>query len=180
MFSIRSLVLRFNLLQIFRGGKNRTAEQAQTAAVNEAANEKGFSGDALMKTIYQIFVEGTPKPQPRPRMARNGHVYNPHTADSWKDEIKAAFLSCRKKTITGPVRLTVRFSIPLPKGMKMANSVPIPHVKKPDTDNLLKSTMDSLTDIGVWEDDSQVYEILVGKYYTGRKTGAQIVIDTEL
>jgi len=129
------------------------------------------------KILYQLFVSGNPKAQPRPRMARNGHVYNPHTADSWKEEIKAAFLSCRKKTITGPVSLTVRFSLPVPQSMKMANSVPVPHTKKPDTDNLLKAVMDSLTAVGVWKDDAQVYETFAGKYYTGRKTGAQIIVE---
>ena len=130
-----------------------------------------------MKIIYQLFVSGTPKAQPRPRMARNGHVYNPKSADAWKEEIKAAFLSCRKPTITGPVSLTVRFSLPVPQSMKMANSVPVPHTKKPDTDNLLKAVMDSLTAVGVWKDDAQVYETFAGKYYTGRKTGAQIIVE---
>ena len=131
-----------------------------------------------MKIIYQLFVSGTPKAQPRPRMARNGHVYNPKSADAWKEEIKAAFLSCRKSTITGPVSLTVRFSLPVPKSMKMENSVPVPHTKKPDTDNLLKAVMDSLTAVGVWKDDAQVFETFAGKYYIGRKTGAQIIVQT--
>jgi len=131
-----------------------------------------------MKILYQLFVSGTPKAQPRPRMAKNGHVYNPTSADAWKEEIKAAFLSCRKPTITGPVSLTVRFSLPVPQSMTLANSVPVPHTKKPDTDNLLKAVMDSLTAVGVWKDDAQVFETTAGKYYTGRKTGAQIIVQT--
>jgi Holliday junction resolvase RusA-like endonuclease len=132
----------------------------------------------MEKILYQLFVKGIPKAQPRPRMTVKGHVYNPDSADAWKEEIKAAFLSCRKPTITGPVRLTVRFSLPLPKGMKIANNVPVPHTKKPDTDNLLKAVMDSLTAVGVWKDDAQVFETLAGKYYTGRNTGAQIIIES--
>lgn len=131
-----------------------------------------------MKILYQLFVEGIPKAQPRHRTAANGHVYNPKSADAWKEEIKAAFLLCRKPTITGPVSITVRFSLPLPKGMKMANNVPVPHTKKPDTDNLLKAVMDSLTAVGVWKDDAQVFDTHSAKYYTGRKTGAQIIIQT--
>jgi hypothetical protein len=50
-----------------------------------------------MKVIYQLFVNGIPKAQPRPRMTSNGHVYNPKSADAWKEEIKATFLPCLKK-----------------------------------------------------------------------------------
>jgi Holliday junction resolvase RusA-like endonuclease len=126
--------------------------------------------------MYHLFVNGIPKPQPRPRTAANGHVYNPHTADAWKEDVKAAFLPCLKPTITGPVRLTVRFSLPMPKGMKITGAA-APHVKKPDADNLLKAVMDSLTAVCVWKDDAQVFETLAGKYYTGEKTGAQIIIE---
>jgi len=129
--------------------------------------------------LYQLFVNGIPKPQPRPRVLRNGHVYNPKDADAWKGQVKAAFLACRKDTITGAVRLTVRFSLPLPKAKKMKSGLPEPHVKKPDTDNLLKAVMDAMTTAKVWVDDSQVYETFAGKYYTGRQTGAQIIVEGE-
>jgi Holliday junction resolvase RusA-like endonuclease len=129
------------------------------------------------KILYQLFVNGVPKAQPRPRMTAKGHVYNPGSADAWKEEVKTAFLPCLKPTIIGAVRLTVRFSLPVPKGMKVT-SIAAPHVKKPDTDNLLKAVMDSLTAVRVWKDDAQVFETLAGKYYTGKKTGAQIIIET--
>jgi len=132
-----------------------------------------------VRIVYQLFVSGIPKAQPRPRMTANGHVYNPDSADAWKADIQAAFLSCRKRTIAGPVRLTVRFSLPLPKGRKMISRLPEPHVNKPDTDNLLKAVMDSLTAVKVWKDDAQVYETLAGKYYTGKETGAQIIVEGE-
>jgi len=180
MFSIRALVLRFNPLQILCRGKNRNAEQAQTAAVNEAADEKGFSGDALMKTIYQIFVEGTPKPQPRPRMALNGHVYNPHSADEWKESIKIAFKINRFaiNQITEPIRLKVIFFLPKPKAMKVKQEF-IPHAKKPDLDNLLKAVMDAMTEVGVWQDDSLVHATEASKWYACKeKTGAEITVET--
>ena len=68
------------------------------------------------------------------------------------------------------------FFLPRPKSLKDTGSF-IPHVKKPDADNLLKSTMDALTEIKVWQDDAQVYAIEASKYYGNEKTGAQIIIE---
>jgi Holliday junction resolvase RusA-like endonuclease len=111
-------------------------------------------------------------------MTASGHVYNPPSADAWKEEIKAAFLAVRKPPITGPARLTLRFSFPPPKGMEI-KGLTAPHTKKPDLDNLLKAVMDSLTVIKIWKDDAQVFETPnLGKYY-GKKAGVQIIVESD-
>ena len=131
-----------------------------------------------MKVIYQLFVNGIPKAQPRPRMTAKGHVYNPHSASAWKEEIKAAFRSCLKPIITVPVILRVSFFLPKPKSMKKnKDNLNVPHAKKPDTDNLLKALKDAMTEAQVWKDDSQVYKIEVAKFYS-EETGAQIIVET--
>ena len=104
--------------------------------------------------IYDVFVSGAPKAQPRPRMSRQGHVYTPRTAEAWKAAVKAAFMSRLKPKIGIPVYLTARFYLPRPKRVKP--DAVMPHTGKPDLDNLLKSVMDDLTDIEVWKDDSRV------------------------
>jgi Holliday junction resolvase RusA-like endonuclease len=112
-------------------------------------------------------------------MAANGHVYNPHTADSWKEEIKACFCQCQKPTITAPVHLRVSFFLPWPKSMKDTGGISnVPHAKKPDTDNLLKSTMDALTELKVWQDDALVFSIDASKWYGRKKVGAQVIIES--
>jgi Holliday junction resolvase RusA-like endonuclease len=115
-------------------------------------------------------------------MTANGHVYNPDSADEWKEEIRIAFLSCRRPTITKPVHLKVCFFMPVPKGMKIKSKEGryVPHVKKPDTDNLLKAVMDALTDTGVWKDDAHVYWTEAIKQYASEDTGAQIIVETEI
>ena len=130
---------------------------------------------SLMKTQYQLFIEGIPKAQPRPRIANNGKVYNPHSADAWKHQIIAAFLDCRRETITTPVRLNIQFYFPAPKEMEITEDVP--HDKKPDTDNLEKAVMDAITNAGIWKDDAQVYDSHSIKMYTRGKTGARIKIE---
>jgi Holliday junction resolvase RusA-like endonuclease len=129
-----------------------------------------------MKTVYHLFVSGVPKAQPRPRMAANGHVFNPKSADAWKNEVFASFVSCRRPTITEPVCLRVSFFMPRPKGMKANEDRKIPHVKKPDVDNLLKAVMDAMTTAKVWNDDALVYATEAGKWYAA-KTGAQIIVE---
>jgi Holliday junction resolvase RusA-like endonuclease len=130
-----------------------------------------------MKIAYHIFINGLPKAQPRPRMAKSGHVYNPDTADAWKEEIKASFLPIRRQPINEPVRLRVSFYLPAPKAMKINADTSVPHGKKPDLDNLLKAVMDAMSNIGVWEDDALVYAVDSSKWYTREKTGAQIIVE---
>ena len=132
-----------------------------------------------MKVMYQVFVQGIPKAQPRPRMTANGYAYNPKSADLWKAQIMAAFVAYRKPVITGPVYLQVTFFMPIPKGTKITGDEFVPHIKKPDTDNLLKAVMDSLTQANVWKDDALVYSIEAGKGYAHGPTGARIKIFTE-
>ena len=132
-----------------------------------------------MKVVYHLFVKGTPRAQPRPRMTIHGHAYNPDSADEWKEEIKFAFLSCLRPSITGPVLLRVSFFLPGSKDTKNEGTN-IPHIKKPDLDNLLKAVMDAMTYVGVWRDDAQVYATEVSKWYArDGKTGAQIIVETQ-
>ena len=130
-----------------------------------------------MKIVYQLFVKGIPKAQPRPRMTANGHVFNPKSADAWKAEIQAAFLMCRKETITEPVYLKVCFYLPMPKDMKKSEDECIRHAHKPDLDNLLKAVMDALTSVHVWKDDALVFKTDCEKWYSPAKTGASIIIE---
>jgi Holliday junction resolvase RusA-like endonuclease len=144
-----------------------------------------------MKTVYELFVSGVPKAQPRPRMTAGCHVFNPHTADAWKEEIKAAFFPRMKETIAEPVCLNVCFYLPMPKGMKEPESGCgcgsececgsecgcLRHAGKPDLDNLLKAVMDALTSIGVWKDDALVFKVVSEKWHSPAETGARIIIE---
>jgi len=120
----------------------------------------------IQHAIYD--VKGTPKPQPRPRAARAGaflRIYNPGTADSWRT---AVYYAQKKQThattLLGPVKLGVTFYLPAPKSHAGQDGL---HGGKPDLDNLIKSTMDALTQAKAWEDDRQVAVIMASKEYAG-------------
>jgi len=131
-----------------------------------------------MKILYSLFVDGIPKAQPRPRMTARGHAYNPGSADAWKDAVMSAFLPCRcGRTITEPVSLRVKFFLPSPKKGKQEWGH-VPHAKKPDLDNLLKAVMDAMTEARIWKDDALVFETQASKWESGRRTGAQIIVET--
>jgi Holliday junction resolvase RusA-like endonuclease len=128
----------------------------------------------MKKVLYNLFVEVRPKVQSRSRKGRYGNIYNPKTADSWKETIQIVFLTNRKPLITAPVYLKVHFYF-----HKAGIHGIVPHTVKPDKDNLEKAVMDALTAIGVWKDDCQVYGGTTEKYRTPGKSGAQIWIETE-
>jgi Holliday junction resolvase RusA-like endonuclease len=97
--------------------------------------------------IYEVFAAGIPEPQPRPRLSKQGHTCTPPVAGAWKAGVKAGFTSRLKPKAGIPLYLAARFYLPRPKRIKPDGVMP--HTSKPDLDNLLKSTMDALTDIGV-------------------------------
>lgn len=128
------------------------------------------------KTVYDFFVKGIPKAQPRPRMTKTGHVYTPGSAKAWKETIIAECFAHRKLEILLPVKLTVCFYLPAPKGAK-GRIRAYPHTVKPDADNLLKALMDAMTTAQVWKDDALVYSSYAEKWYTFGDTGAQIKVE---
>jgi len=50
---------------------------------------------------------------------------------------------------------------------------------KPDIDNLLKSTMDALSQAGVWRDDAQVVAVVASKRYESANQAIGAVIRLE-
>lgn len=128
--------------------------------------------------MLQVFVPGTPKPQPRPRAARRGgfiSIYNPGTASEWKTAVRGMIeRASPAELFTGPLEVTLVFLLKRPKRL-MRKTDPIgtvSHTGTPDVDNLAKAVLDAITDTGVvWNDDSQVQDIRIGKRYA-EKSGA--------
>ena len=126
-----------------------------------------------------LVIHGKPAPQPRVRAYRRGEhagVYTPSTADAWKGQVMLAASLYRGQFTTGPLRLEVEFYLPRSKAHKHDDYVTV----KPDLDNLLKSTMDALSNAGVWHDDAQVAAIVSTKRYESANQSIGAVIRLEV
>jgi Holliday junction resolvase RusA-like endonuclease len=135
----------------------------------ERSNEKKRCKMVLSmkhKAVYNLFIRGKPVAQPRTRKGKYGNIYNPHTADTWKEIIQVNILAAgRKETITKDVCLEIIFYFYAPEKLHKAS----PHIIKPDIDNLEKSVMDALKGIGIYKDDCQVCTKFTRKYWTNKK-----------
>lgn len=139
--------------------------------------------------FIQFFVEGIPKPQPRPRAAHvKGHarVFDPGTAEGWKGRIAMEAVNHRPEiSHLGAVSVELTFRMPRPKSHfgtgknegKLKDSAPFKHLGTPDIDNLEKAVLDELTMLGFWRDDSQITDLAGRKRYTKGRPGVDISID---
>lgn len=105
----------------------------------------------------------------RPRVSGRGgapRVYTPPETAAEEREIARLYKGGKA---TGPVRVTIRASLPLPKSRpKRVESEPC--TVKPDIDNVAKAVLDALNGIA-YEDDSQVVDLRVTKEDRTRGVG---------
>jgi crossover junction endodeoxyribonuclease RusA len=86
-----------------------------------------------------------------------------------------------------PAHVTITFILARPKshygsgrhGARLLPSAPAWPAKRPDADKLARSTLDALTDCGVWADDAQVIDLHVLKVWAelGEQPGAIIEVE---
>lgn len=96
-----------------------------------------------------------------------------------KRTIDEALMAHRLRSpICGPVRLTLEFTFPWrvsePKRVRARGR--IPRDTKPDCSNLAKTTEDRLVAMGFIEDDGQVIELTVRKFFGG-DPGIQVTLE---
>jgi len=134
-----------------------------------------------MKIIF--FVEGIPVAKGRPRFTKTGIAYTPTKT---RDAEEAFWLQSRvhapRKPIEGAVRLELSFNMPIPKSRekaikeKVGNGEWVPHIIRPDVDNMVKLVTDAMNK-RFWNDDSQVCVIIANKQY-GQKVGTYVVVES--
>jgi len=115
--------------------------------------------------LISLWIEGTPRPQSRPRVGAGGHFYSDSKlVREWKKTVMSAMLSVRpSEPVTGAVEATLHFHLPRPK--RLGSGGEHPHVSTPDGDNLAKAVLDCAQAAGLIANDSQVYSLRIRKLY---------------
>ena len=76
-----------------------------------------------------------------------------------------------RQPLTGPLSLALKIVHPWLKSESkttIAKGIPIPKDTKPDADNMSKGIQDVMSDLGFWQDDSQVCDLHVQKFWGAR------------
>lgn len=113
-----------------------------------------------------ITVYGIPGPQGSKRHIGHGvMVESSDKVKPWREAVKWAVREAGSPKFAGPVGVLVVFSLTKPKSAPKRR-VTLPD-RKPDVDKLLRSTLDALTEMQVFEDDARVVDLRGIKEYAG-------------
>jgi crossover junction endodeoxyribonuclease RusA len=126
--------------------------------------------------MIQVFVPGIPQPQGSKNAYQRGGkiilVEANKNLPAWRrlvtEKLEAANVSCQP--LTGAVTLDVMFFMPRPRTTKLS------YPRYYDIDKMIRAVNDSATDAGIFDDDSQVVEVVAYKVYEAENmpTGALI------
>lgn len=150
----------------------------------------------LLTGRIAIRVHGTPIPQGSKVANRFGNGVRDSNAAKlwpWRDHVEGtAKDTCRyHDTVTGPVRVWLRFALERPpshyrtgrNAHLIKDSAPAHPVSKNDIDKLTRAVLDALTTAGVWTDDGLVVDVRARKFYAGEhelapaRPGVDIIIE---
>lgn len=121
---------------------------------------------------------GEPIGKGRPRVTARGgkfaHAYTPKRTKDFEDAIRFEFnaSNCEKMPVYDkdiPLQAEMVFAFGVPKSYTKKKreaclNGEVMHTKKPDTDNVVKSVLDALTD-AAFVDDSQIVKVTAEKIY---------------
>lgn len=124
----------------------------------------------------RFFIEGIPKPQPRPRGFSRGKFIKFYSETTeWKKQVKIiSKLYCKEGVyFDQAIEVNLNFQFHRPKSHYrsgkfshlLKDSAPEYHIFKPDKDNLEKAVTDGLTDGGLFSDDCIIIQGFTSKKY---------------
>ncbi len=131
-------------------------------------------------------VPGIPVAKGRPRFRRFGKFVSTYTPAKTLAAEKSLIEKVRKfkpeLPIVEPVHLDITFFMPIPKSTpkkkaEIMRKEGLPHIKRPDLDNLVKLVKDALNGV-FWKDDSQIFSMNVSKKYS-ENPATEITIKTK-
>ena len=134
--------------------------------------------------MIEFFVPGTPVPQPRVRptmrFGKGGKkfasVWMPPNADEWRGKVRAyALAHAPAVPFDAPMSIDVEFVFERPHShyhkTGLRKSAPLYPEGLGDLDNLMKSTVDAMKELGYWRNDCQIVRAVLTKTF-GDQAGA--------
>ena len=132
----------------------------------------------LKEEYDDLILRGTiplkPKAKARPKLSRSKKAYNPKSTRVAQSDQATFFVSQQTESIE---------TLPLPKKMSVEVHIAFYHkgtedikakLSVPDIDNLLKLTLDAMTDAGIWTTDSQITKIVAEDLFAKKGEKARI------
>lgn len=126
------------------------------------------------RKVFRIEFLGNPVPKGRPRFAGSNrfgglNTYTPEKTATAECELAVKAQAVFKQPLTAPVSVHARYYCPIPKSASKADAAlmrlkVIRPITTPDSDNLIKLTLDALNGIA-WVDDGQVVSLSARKFY---------------
>lgn len=117
----------------------------------------------------ELFIPGVPGAKARPRFSSvHKRAFTPQKTVKYESYLKAMMAQAMAATPPSPhpIRMTIEFHMSEPKSMrKKDRGRRLPHVKRPDADNLEKAVMDAANGV-LFIDDSQVFHTVRIKRYS--------------
>jgi len=122
----------------------------------------------------RFFIQGTPKPQARPRFARRGKFVSTYSVkNEWKEVVKHYAGSQTVTMFNSAIEVNLYFQFHRPDSHYrtgrykdlLKDSAPEWHINKPDKDNLEKAVTDAMTDAGLLSDDCIIVRGMTSKSY---------------
>jgi Holliday junction resolvase RusA-like endonuclease len=119
--------------------------------------------------MIQLEINAPPVANRSTFVTRYGNAFNPRFKEKsfYQWQIKAQYN--QQAPLCGPIKVTAAFYLPIPKGTSKIRRTQMlagimHHIKRPDTSNFYYFLENCLKGI-VFEDDSQVVEIIARKIY---------------
>lgn len=121
--------------------------------------------------MIEFTIPGEPKAKQRHRMTRQGFSYTPKETVEYENWVKQCyFVKHGQAMLEGEIIAEIKayFTIPKSASKKRKKEMlegEIRPTKRPDTDNLAKSILDSLNGLA-YKDDSAVVDLRVKKFWS--------------
>ena len=127
---------------------------------------------------FEVVIPGSPIGKGRPRGTAAGgfvRLYTPKKTADWE---RSAALIARNAWMDAPldkcaieVEVVAVFHRPKRLMRKKDPECRVPHISKPDIDNVLKCALDMAVMAGVMRDDSLVSKVSASSYYSSKLVG---------